>query len=134
MRTEETKKENLVAQAYEMKKEGWRLVCITGTDLSTDSEQKMEVLYHFARENEVRHLRVETDGTENYPSILSAYANALFLENELKEMLGIPVDGIKGELLLRLEDEVKAPLKRLRGVSYETREIKVEKNAEVAPQ
>lgn len=94
----------------------------------------MEVLYHLVRDHELKNLRVETDGAENYPSVLPIFPNALFLENELKEMLGIPVDGIEGQLLLRHEDEIKAPLKRLRGVSYETKEITVEKNAEVAKQ
>lgn len=123
----ELTKDQVVGKAHELRKENWRLVCITGTDLSTETEAKMEVLYHLARGGENLHLRVETDGVEPFPSVLPVWGNALFLENELKEMLGIPVDGIEGQLLLRHEDEIKTPLKRLRGISYETQQKTVEK-------
>lgn len=111
-------RDHLVSESHELKKDRWRLVCITGTDISEENEQ-IEVLYHFVRDSEMKHLRIVTDGQETFPSLVPIFANALFLENELKEMLGVNVDGIDGHLLLHPEDCIETPLKRLRGLSYQ---------------
>lgn len=90
----------LLARVAEARERGLRFVTAT----CLDSGDHFELYYHFAEGNDLSHLRVlVTKGTE-VPSISGIYFCAFLVENEIKELFGVPISGIaidyKGRLLL----------------------------------
>lgn len=67
--------------------DGWRLV----TASCVPRSGRRTVLYHFEREEHLRHLRVELTGDEGVPSIGAVYPGAFLVENEMKELQGLVV-------------------------------------------
>jgi hypothetical protein len=54
----------------------------------------LTVLYHFERDERLRHLRVELESGDGVPSIGEVYGGAFLVENEMKELQGLPVEGL----------------------------------------
>jgi ech hydrogenase subunit D len=83
--------EALVDQALDLHDGGWRFVtasCIPRPD------GRHTVLYHFERGGELRHLRVEVPPGSSVPSIGPAFAGAFLVENEMRDLQGLPVAGL----------------------------------------
>lgn len=83
--------EALVAEAARLRAEGWRFItasCVRRPDGA------LTVLYHFERDERLRHLRVELAAGERVPSIGDVYAGAFLVENEMIELQGLAVSGL----------------------------------------
>src|SRR3990170_4824572 len=79
--------ESLVAEARSLHKDGWRLV----TASCVPRPGRRTVLYHFERDEALRHLRVELSADASVPSIGSVYPGAFLVENEMKELQGLAI-------------------------------------------
>ncbi len=75
---------------------------VTATCL--DAGENYEIYYHFADGALLRHLRLVVAKGVEVPSISGIYFAAFLVENEIKELFGVPITGIaidyKGRLLL----------------------------------
>ncbi len=80
----------LPATARGLRAEGWRLV--TATCLPRPAG--WTVIYHFEREERLRHVRVEVAPGTAVPAIDEAYPAAFLVENEMHELQGLPVSGL----------------------------------------
>jgi ech hydrogenase subunit E len=74
-----------------LRDDGWRMV----TASAVLRETGPRVLYHFERAEELRHLAVELGPGESVPSIGDVYPGAFLVENEMKELQGLPVSDLK---------------------------------------
>ncbi|HHW14714.1 MAG TPA: NADH-quinone oxidoreductase subunit C [Firmicutes bacterium] len=79
--------DHLLGEVQRLADEDCRLVSITGLDAG----EAWELLYHFARECELLHLRVRLPKDRELPSISRIYFCAFVPENELQDMFGIRV-------------------------------------------
>ena len=81
----------LVGAAEQLRSAGWRLItasCVRRPDGA------FTALYHFEREERLRHLRVEVGPGEAVPSIGGVYAGAFLVENEMIELQGLAVSDL----------------------------------------
>ncbi len=69
---------------------GWRLVGLTPVPV----EGGVELLYHFDRDLEMRHLRLRVSGCKPIPSITSTYPGAFLAENEAQDQFGLVFNGL----------------------------------------
>lgn len=105
--------ENIEGEAAKMKVEGYRLLTLTCVELD---EAKVDILYHFDRGLELRHLRLEVLKGALVPSISALYFSAFLVENEIQDLFGIRFKGlaIDYERTFYLEKELDdAPFCRL---------------------
>ncbi len=108
---------DLLKRVQELCDQDSRFVTATCLDLG----DRFEVLYHFDKGLELKHLRVLVGKDEEVPSLSGIYLCAFLVENEMRELFGINIAGIaldyKGRLLLT-EECPKRPM------------LKMEKDAE----
>ena len=99
----------LVGEAAKLKVQGYRLVTLSCTELD---ETTIDILYHFDKDLELKHLRLTARKGESVPSISPVYFAALLVENEIQDFFGLAFDGLavdfKGMLYLE-EEAVKTP-------------------------
>ena len=111
---------NLHAEVFALRRKGYRFVTMTCSDLGDG----FDVLYHFDLNYELCHLRLRLPLSEPLPSISDVFFAAVLIENEIKDMFGIDVQGMaidyKGRFLLA-EDAPKAPLLKALGVPIDAR-------------
>lgn len=69
---------------------GCRFVTMTCTDLG----EAHDILYHFDKDYVLYNLRLKLPKGEALPSITGQYLAAFAIENEIKDMFGIPVQGM----------------------------------------
>jgi ech hydrogenase subunit E len=81
----------LVDAARVLHTDGWRLV----TASAVLRRAGRRLLYHFERSDELRHLAIELGSDEAVPSIADVFPGAFLVENEMKELQGISVTGLK---------------------------------------
>jgi len=81
----------LIGAADELRSEGWRLITASCVRRPGGA---FTVLYHFEREERLRHLRVEVGPGEAVPSIGGVYAGAFLVENEMIELQGLAVSDL----------------------------------------
>jgi hypothetical protein len=96
---------DLPAEAGRLRDDGWRFV--TATTL-----RRMDgwsVLYHFERDERLAHLRVEIARGGEVPAIDEAYPGAYLVENEMKELQGLPVTGMTIDYRGRLYRDIGGP-------------------------
>lgn len=74
-----------------LRDDGWRMV----TASTVIRPNGHRVLYHFERGDELRHLAVELGPGDAVPSIADVYPGAFMVENEMKELQGLPVRDLK---------------------------------------
>ncbi|WP_243368635.1 NADH-quinone oxidoreductase subunit C [Fundidesulfovibrio soli] len=89
---------------------GLRLVGISAVEIKTDST--FDVLYHFDKDLQVSHLRLNVPKADPVPSISGVYFAALLAENEIKDQFGVNFQNIVIDFgcTLYLEPEVvKSP-------------------------
>ena len=88
-----------------------RFVTITCTDLG----QSFDILYHFDRDYTLFNLRLNLPKGETLPSISGIYFAAVVVENELKDLFGIPIKDLAldyGGRLLLAEGAPVAPQRK----------------------
>lgn len=80
----------LVDTAAALRADGWRFITATAVPRRTG----WTVLYHFERDQRLRHLRIEVARDEEVPAIDAAFPAAFLVENEMSELQGIRVTGM----------------------------------------
>ena len=83
--------DNLPGEAAAVKMAGYRFVTLTCTALD---EKHCEILYHFDRELELKHLRLTLTAGTAVPSISPIYFAAFLVENEIQDLFGIRFKGL----------------------------------------
>lgn len=98
--------DNLLGETARMKVEGYRFVTLSCVEIS---ETQMEILYHFDREFQMKHLRLTISRDSSVPSISPVYFAAFLVENEIQDLFGIRFHGlvIDYDRTLYLEEDVK---------------------------
>lgn len=98
--------ENVVGEAAKMKVEGYRFVTLSCVEIN---ETTVDILYHFDREFQLRHLRLTVPKNVPVPSISPVYFAAFLVENEIQDLFGVRFQGlaIDYDHTLYLEEEVK---------------------------
>jgi len=109
----EVTKDQLLGETQKMAANGFRFATATCTDLG---EGKLDVLYHFDKENDLHNLRLKAEKDEEVPSISKIYLCAILIENEMKELFGLNVQGMAidygGHLILGV-DSLKTPQSKI---------------------
>lgn len=76
--------------ARRLREEGWRFVTAT----AVPEPEGWMLLYHFEQDEQLCHVRTHVRGGEPVPAIDDAYPAAFLVENEMRELQGVPVDGM----------------------------------------
>lgn len=103
----------VVSKTVDMKKSGYRLVTMSCVELDAES---VDILYHFDKDLDLKHLRLTIPKSQAAPSISPVYFAAFLVENEIQDQFGIRFDGIvlDYDRTLYLEEEVQgAPYCRI---------------------
>lgn len=94
-------RDELLGVVQNMKFEGYRFItlsCVTGPD------ESYELIYHFDLDMKLRNFRLVVEKGQSAPSISQIYFCAFLVENEVKELFGVAIDGVVldygGKLLL----------------------------------
>lgn len=100
--------DELVSKALQIKHNGYRL----GQICATRIKEGYELLYSFAKEYEIQHLRLVISEDTEIMSISTVFEPAFLYENEIVDLFGVKIDLIsidyKGQLY-RIEK--KTPFK-----------------------
>ncbi|QGY38881.1 NADH-quinone oxidoreductase subunit C [Pseudodesulfovibrio cashew] len=83
--------DTLVSEVMKLKNDGQRLV--TYSTYQAD-EKTIGILYHFDKNLEVTHLRLEADMGKPIPSISGVLFAALLVENEIRDQWDVKFDGL----------------------------------------
>ncbi len=83
--------DNVLGEAARAKAEGYRFVTMTCVELDAAS---VDLLYHFDRDFELRHLRVRAAKEALLPSITPVYLAAFLVENEIQDLFGLRFQGL----------------------------------------
>lgn len=104
-------RESLLSEVAVTIPNGYRFVTIT----CLDEGDSHEILYHFDKNYELLNLRLRLPRGEKLQSISHIYFAAVLVENELKDLFGIDVEGLvidfQGRLVLA-EQAPQAPLNK----------------------
>ena len=98
--------ESVIGETGRMKAEGYRFVTMSCTELD---EAQFDILYHFDKELQLKHLRLTAPNDTQVPSISSVYLAALLVENEIQDLFGVRFKGlaIDYDRTLYLDEEIK---------------------------
>ncbi len=98
--------ENVVGETAKMKVEGYRFVTLSCVELD---ETTVDILYHFDREFQLKHLRLTVPKEAPVPSISPVYFAAFLVEIEIQDLFGIRFQGlvIDYDRTLYMEEDVK---------------------------
>ena len=98
-------------EVWKLKTDGYRFVTMT----CCDQGAAHDILYHFDKNYQLKHLRVSLPKGTALPSVASIYFAALIVENEMQDLLGVTVSGLpidfKGRFMLA-EGAPVAPLNK----------------------
>ncbi len=83
--------DTVVGEVMNMKNDGQRLV--TYSTYQVD-ENKIGILYHFDKDLETTHLRLETEMDKPIPSVSGVLFAALLVENEIRDQWNVKFDGL----------------------------------------
>lgn len=86
----ETALDNISTEVWKLKHDGYRFVTMT----CCDRGETHDILYHFDKNYELKHLRVTLPKGTALPSISAIFFAALLVENEMKDLLGVSVSGL----------------------------------------
>ncbi|HOT26743.1 MAG TPA: NADH-quinone oxidoreductase subunit C [Candidatus Ozemobacteraceae bacterium] len=87
---------------------GWRFVTMT----CVDRGDGLDLMYHFDKEYRLVTLRLRVGHGQAVPSVSNVYFAAAVVENEVKDMFGVPFTGLAidfGGRFLLTENAPKAP-------------------------
>jgi ech hydrogenase subunit D len=119
--------EALVGEVAKLKVQGYRLVTLSCTEID---EASVDILYHFDKELELKHLRLSAAKATPVPSISPVYFAALLVENEIQDHFGLRFDGLivdyKGTLYLE-EEALKTPYCRFSLRTSASSDVQAEK-------
>lgn len=111
----------LHAAVWNLKRQGYRLVTMTCTDLG----DAHDILYHFDKQYELQHLRLRIPRGDTLPSITELFFAAVLVENEIQDLFGLTVTNMvvdfKGRFILS-EGAPVAPLNKRVGMGVDIRE------------
>jgi len=83
--------DSIVGEVAKAKAEGYRLVTLTCVELDAAS---VDILYHFDRDFELKHLRLTVAKDALLPSISPVYFAAFLVENEIQDLFGVRFQGL----------------------------------------
>lgn len=109
--------ESLLGEVARARAEGYRFVTITCVELDAAS---VDLLYHFDRNLDLRHLRLTVPKETILPSISPLIFAAFLVENEIQDLFGLGFHGLAIDYrrTLYLDGDVKdAPFCRYRVVN-----------------
>lgn len=112
--------ETLSDQVEKLLDDGFRFVTISCTSFP----DRFELLYHFDRSYHLEHLRLRLAPGQALPSISRICFPGLVIENELKDLFGLQVEGLVvdfGGRFLLSNSAPKAPQSRLTSPSFDVR-------------
>ena len=94
---ENIKKDELHARVKDFMDKGFRMVqiCCVKEPSGKEPAVKLEMSYSFDKDYNMTTLRFDISSGESLPSITPIYDGAYLYENELHDLYGIPVTGIK---------------------------------------
>jgi len=97
---------NLLADVKALRDAHWGyLSAITGLDRGPDAGE-LEILYHFCEANQILTLRLTVSRDEAVvPSLTALIPSARLYEMELREMLGVTIQGLQAPSHLFLPDD-----------------------------
>lgn len=104
--------ESLLRYVQDMLFNGYRFITATSVD---NGDGTVDVLYHFDKDLEMKHLRITVNKQEEIPSISGIYFGAVLVENEMKELFGLNIKNIVidyGGHMLLSDEELDAPMSR----------------------
>ncbi|MCG8635865.1 MAG: NADH-quinone oxidoreductase subunit C [Desulfobacterales bacterium] len=109
METLDITKDTLREEVEKIKSRGYRFVTITCLELD---ENTLEMIYHFDRELEIIHYRMQVAKDETMPSLSPVFFAAFLVENEIYDQFGMKFDGLVldfgGTLYLDEDDDITA--------------------------
>ena len=112
--------DHVQSEAAAILRDGYRFVTMTCVDLG----EAHDILYHFDKNYVMCHLRVALKRGEHLPSISGVCFAATIVENEMKDLFGLEIDGLaidyQGRFMLS-EDAPKAPLNKSVGIGVDIR-------------
>ena len=112
--------DQLKNEVWAMRRDGYRLVTVTCTDLG----EAHDLIYHFDKQYELRHLRLSLPKGQSLPSITSVFFCAVLAENEIKDFFGLEVTDLpidyQGRFLLS-DGAPKAPMSKVGGIPLDVR-------------
>ncbi|MEI6564289.1 MAG: NADH-quinone oxidoreductase subunit C [bacterium] len=82
--------DHISTEVWKLKQDGYRFVTMT----CCDRGESHDILYHFDKNYQLKHLRVTLPKGTALPSISSIFFAALLVENEMKDLLGVVVNGM----------------------------------------
>ena len=96
----------VVGETAKMKVGGYRFVTLSCVEID---ESTVDILYHFDKEFQLKHLRLTVRKDIPVPSISPVYFAAFLVENEIQDLFGIRFQGLAVDYdrTLYLEGEVK---------------------------
>lgn len=100
--------DTLVDEVLEKHHDGWRFVTMT----CVDKGKEFDLMYHFDKEYRLVTLRLQIPHGQPVPSVSDIYFAATVIENEVKDMFGIPFTGLAidfGGRFFLTENAPKAP-------------------------
>jgi len=80
-------RDTLLNEVAARRHQGYRFVTVTCVDLG----DRFDIVYHFDKDYVLHNLRLSLGRTEELPSISPIFFAAVLVENELKDLFGIPV-------------------------------------------
>lgn len=109
MKTTEITKETLLEKIETVKADGYRFVTITCLELD---ETNLEFIYHFDKELDLIHFRMQAPKADQIPSISQQFFAAFLVENEIIDQFGVKFDDLVldfgGTLYLDDNDDITA--------------------------
>ena len=109
METLDITKETLRGEVERLKAENYRFVTITCLELD---ENTLEMIYHFDRNLELIHYRMQIPKNHPMPSLSPIFFAAFLVENEIYDQFGVKFDDLVldfgGTLYLDDDDDVTA--------------------------
>ena len=92
--------EEIPTEVWKLKTDGYRFVTMTCCDLG----DAHDILYHFDKNYQLKHLRIRLPRGTALPSVSAIFFAALIVENEMQDLLGVTVSGMaidfKGRFML----------------------------------
>lgn len=98
--------DDVIGETAKIKVQGYRFVTMSCAELD---ETMIDILYHFDKNLELKHLRLTVPKNTSVPSISPVYFAAFLVENEMQDLFGLRFEGlaIDYERTFYLEGEVK---------------------------
>ncbi len=117
------KMDQLLGETAKLQVEGYTFVAVTGVEIDAET---VELIYHFDRDLEMRHLRLSVQKGVRVPSITPVYLAAFLAENEVQDLFGVAFSGLavdfKGTLYTENEMRGQSPFCRYTVVASENGE------------